>query len=83
VVFYERSHSLLRPEKNSHFIGLQNVTTFVWYPTILTENLWYRDIFGAPLSDCPPKNTWFGSTTGYNIITKAKQTVSNVSVLQL
>jgi len=55
--FPERSRS--STNKISHFLGLQKVTTFVWYPTIFTENLGYLNkwrLFGAPLFDChPPK----------------------------
>jgi len=37
--FPERSRS--STNKNSHFLGLEKVTTFVWYWTIVTEKLWY------------------------------------------
>jgi len=36
-LFPERSHS--STNKNSHFLGLENVTTFVWYPLIFAEKL--------------------------------------------
>ena len=37
--FPERSRS--STNKNSHFLGLENVNTFVWYPAIIAEKLGY------------------------------------------
>ena len=53
--FPEGSHS--SSNKNSDFLGLQKVTTFVWYPTIVAEKLDLNKwrLFGAPLLDCPPQ----------------------------
>jgi len=41
--------------KKSYFLGLEKVTTFVWYPTIVAEKLGYLNkwrLSGAPLLDC-------------------------------
>jgi len=36
--------------KKRHFLGLQKITTFVWHPTIVVDNLWYKQVktFLAP-----------------------------------
>ena len=47
VWFHERSHS--STNKSNHFLGLQKITTFVWYPANVTENLGYLNKW-RPLS---------------------------------
>jgi len=43
--------------QNCHLLRLQKITTFIWYPTIVTKNRvfnkWRR--FDAPLFDCYPQ----------------------------
>jgi len=54
--FPERSHK--STNTNSHFLGLEKVTTFVWYPTIVAEKLGYFNqvkTFWRPLISLPPK----------------------------
>jgi len=54
--FPERSHS--STNKNSHFLGLEKVTTFMWYPTIITVKLEYFTqvkTFWRPLIWLPPQ----------------------------
>jgi len=55
--------------KNSHFLGRQEVTSFVWYSVIVADNLWYLNkwrLFWCPLFDCPP-NIWSGSATAVTL----------------
>ena len=75
--FPERLHTLTN--KNSHFLGLQKVTTFVWYPAIVAEKLGYLNkwrLFGIPLFDCPPKHlVWIRHcSTAQNAV---KHTIAN------
>ena len=52
--FPERSHS--STNKNSHFLDLEKVNTFVWYTKIVTEKLGYLNKwrrFGAPYMTAP------------------------------
>jgi len=54
--FHERSHS--STNKNSHFLGLEKVITFVWYPTIVAEKLGYLNkwrLLPPPLFYSPHK----------------------------
>ena len=52
--FPERSHSLTN--RISQFLGFPHVTTFLWYPTNVTENMRYLNkwrLFGAPYLTAP------------------------------
>jgi len=53
-LFPARSHT--STNKNCHFLGLQKVTTFLWCPTIVSDNFEYFEqmkTFGTPLLDSP------------------------------
>ena len=54
--FHERSHT--STNRNIHFLVLEKVTTFVWYPTIVAEKLGDLNkwrLFGAPYLTATPQ----------------------------
>jgi len=57
--FAERLHS--STNKNSHFLDLEKVISFVWYIQQLLQRSWVISnewrISGAPLFDCLPSRT--------------------------
>jgi len=54
--------------KNSHFLGLEKITTLVWYPKIVTDNLWFLKTFLGPTIWLRPPNAWSGSVTGFEVV---------------